>query len=118
LALCRALAVTGAAGRIGQLLHNGGYTTIFDAPRTGHLTIDWYLVPPGAHIAKAPTPTLVAAASVTRRHTGRAQARIKLTSKGRRILAGAKHLALTAKGSFTPTHAGTTSVIRAIDLNR
>ena len=90
----------------------------FSAPSAGHLVISWYLVPKGAHLAKAKKPVLVATASVTFHHAGKAKVKITLTAKGRRLLKGAKHLKLTAKGSFTPAGGSKTSTTRAINLKR
>lgn len=115
-ALVKTLAVSGKAAKIGQLLKSGGYVVSFSAPSAGHLVIGWYLVPKGAHLAKAKKPTLVATASVTFHHAGKAKVKISLTSKGRKLLKGPKHLRLTAKGSFTPAGGTPTSTTRSINI--
>jgi len=116
-ALAKALAVSGRAAKIAQLLKHGGCVVSFSAPSYGRLVISWYLVPKGAHLAKA-KKVLVATASVTFHHAGKAKVKITLTAKGRRLLKGAKHVKLTAKSSFTPAGGSKTSTTRAINLKR
>jgi hypothetical protein len=101
--LLRALQVTGKAGHIASLLKKG-YAVRFPAPVAGAVTISWYEVPKGAHLAKAkarPKPVLVA--------TGRASAAtlpstvtvtVKLTAQGKALLRHAKHVKLTGKATF------------------
>ena len=49
---------------------------------------------------------------------GRAKVKIALTRKGRKLLKRAQRIRLTAKGSFTPTGAPTTTKTTAITLKR
>ena len=117
-ALVKALAISGRAAKIAQLLKHGGYTVSFTALSAGHLVIGWYFVPKGAHLTKATKPTLVATAIVTVRRAGKTAVKIALTGKGRQLLKHSKRLKPTAKGSFTPPSAATTSTTKTITLTR
>jgi hypothetical protein len=117
-ALVKALAATGPAARLGQLLKHGGLVASINAPSAGRLLISWYLVPKGAHLTKAKQPTLVATVRAALKQAGKAKVKIALTRKGRKLLRSATRIKLTAKGSFTPTGASTTTTTRAITLKR
>jgi hypothetical protein len=81
------------------------------------LVIDWYHVPHRTQLATVRRSELVASAKVTFHKVGKAKVKIKLTAKGRRLLKrAAKHLRLTAKGSFTPVGEGTTTATKAITV--
>ncbi len=117
-ALVKALAAAGPAAKVGQLLKQGGLVASINAPSAGRLLIGWYLVPKGAHLTKAKQPTLVATGRAALKQAGKAKVKIALTRKGRKLLKPAKRIKLTAKGSFTPTGAATTTTTRAITLKR
>lgn len=94
----------GKLAKIPALLRNGLYSLSFNAPGPGKLTIAWYVVPRGAHIAKVkPKPVLVAIGKLTVSRAGKALIKIKLTAHGKKLLKHARSLKLTGKGSFTPT---------------
>jgi hypothetical protein len=102
--LLKALAPTGQGARIATLRKQGGYSFAFTALTAGRVKISWYFVPRGAHVAKAkPATVLVATGSASFAKAGTRTLKIKLTSKGKRLLKHAKHLKLTAKGTFVPT---------------
>ena len=117
-AVLKVLGPSGQGARIGQLLRHGSYSFWFTSPSPGRLVITWYLVPKGAHITKANTPVLVANLSVVLHKAGRANIKIVLTAKGRKLLKGVKHLKLTAKGTFTPTGQATTSTTKSFTVRR
>ena len=123
--LMHILGVSGKGGRIAQILKLDGYVVSVNSPSAGHLTIGWYFLPKGAHLASAkhgkkPTakPVLVASASVVFHKAGRAKVKITLTGKGRQMLRSASHLGLVAKGTFTPNGQSATSTTKAITLKR
>ena len=117
--LSKVLILHGKAAKIKALLKHGGYSVSISAPSAGRLVIKWYLVPKGAHIAKAKkTPVVVASVSFVFRTAGIAKIKIVLTGNGRRLLKRAGHLKLTAKGSFTPAGQQTTSASKTITLRR
>jgi len=117
-ALAKALAATGPAATLGRVLKRGGLAASINAPSAGQLLLSWYLVPKGAHLTKAEQPTLVATVRATLNQAGKAKVKIALTRKGRKVLKPAQRIKLTAKGSFTPTGASTTTTTKAITLKR
>jgi hypothetical protein len=117
-ALVKALAAAGPGAKLGQLLKRGGLVASINAPSAGQLLISWYLVPKGAHLTNAKQPMLVATGRAALKHAGKVKVKIALTRKGRKLLKPAMRIKLTAKGSFTPTGAATTTTTRAITLKR
>jgi hypothetical protein len=103
-AISRALAPSGAGAKIGALLAHGGLTQTFTAPEPGVLVIQWWLVPPGAHLAKRGkhAPVLVARGSAVFSSAATRKIKVSLTGAGRRLLASARQLKLTASVQFTP----------------
>jgi subtilase family serine protease len=102
--LAAQLAPSGKAARIGSLLRLDGFSFAFSALAAGSLVIDWYELPPGAKLAKSakPKPVLVASARVSFAAAGRRTVELVLTRAGRTLLARAKQIRLSAKGTFTP----------------
>jgi hypothetical protein len=100
--LAKHLTPKGRLAKIGAILKAGGYKLSFGAPEPGVVVIGWYLVPNGAHLAKA-QPVLVASGRATFGNAGTKTIKIKLTPSGKRLLREANRLKLTAKGTFTPT---------------
>ncbi len=114
-------AILGAHGKnasIKSLLKHGSYSVSFAAPSAGSLVISWYEVPKGAKLAKSKKPVLVASGHMTFQSAGRATVKIKLTGKGRALLKHSKRLKLTAKGSFTPSGAASTSATKSFSVKR
>lgn len=115
--LDKLLSPTGKNATIGALLKHGGYALSFDSLSAGQLTISWYLVPKGAHLARA-KPTLVARGHVSLAAPGGAKISIRLTVAGRALLKHAGQLKLTAKGSMAPVGRVTISVTRSFVVKR
>jgi hypothetical protein len=90
----------GKLAKIGAILRAGGYELSFQSLESGRVVIGWYLVPPGAHLAKA-APVLVASGKATFTSAGKKQIKIKLTTAGKNLLRHASQLKLTAKETFT-----------------
>jgi hypothetical protein len=111
------LAPTGKHAKIGAMLEHGGYTLSLSALSAGQLTISWYLVPKGAHLARA-KPTLLARGHVTLSRAGAAKVTIELTGKGRAVLKHAHQLKLTARGTMTAVGGSTVSATRSFVLKR
>jgi hypothetical protein len=82
------------------------------------VSIGWYFVPPGGHLARAAKPVLVAKGSARFATAGRRNVVIKLTRQGRRLLTGKRKLALQAKGRFTPRTGRTVTVVKRFTLKR
>ena len=108
--LLRVLAVHGKAGTIRGVLNHAGYSFSFAAPAPGHLVVAWYFAP------KHGRKILVSAVTLVFHASGKATVKVILTSKGRRLLSGARHIKLTAKGTFTPAGHGAISASRQITL--
>jgi alpha-tubulin suppressor-like RCC1 family protein len=97
------LGIKGSSARIASLRKHRAFTYGFTALTAGLLEIDWYYVPPGAHLARRATPVLLAAGRLRFAIAGTRKITLKLTSAGRRLLRKRKRIALTARGSFAPT---------------
>lgn len=95
--LASLLAPRGKNARIGALLKHRGYAVSFVSPIAGRLSIAWYLVPKGAHVAGA-KPVLAAGGKISTRASGASKLTVKLTAKGRSLLARGAQVKLTAKG--------------------
>jgi hypothetical protein len=108
--LRQVLAVHGKAGTIRGVLNHAGYSFSFVAPSAGRLVMAWYYAPKHGRKVLVSKVTLVYHAS------GKATAKILLTSQGRRLLSGARRVKLTATGTFTPAGHGGITMSRAITL--
>jgi DNA-binding beta-propeller fold protein YncE len=107
------LAPKGKAAKIAQLAGKKRYAYSFKALTAGMVTINWYVVPTGAHLAgKAkPKPVLFAGGHVAFTAAGTKTITIKLTGPGLAMLKHHHQLKLTAKGSFTrPSSAAITAL--------
>jgi hypothetical protein len=103
-ALLGALTPDGAAGRIANVRKHGRCVLSFDAPAAGRVAITWFLVPKGGYVShadKLPRPVAVASGGAVAAHAGKLSVAVKLNVKGRSLLAHARRLKLTAKGSFS-----------------
>ncbi len=103
----------GKGSKIGALLKGGGFAQVFRALEGGSITVQWFELPPGAHLAAAQTQrhkprksVLVASGHVTFANAGTAAVHLKPTATGRRLLEHARRLRLTADGVFTPDRDG------------
>jgi hypothetical protein len=95
--LAHLLAPSGRNAKIGALLKHGGFVYSFNALSAGQLSVSWYFLPKGAHLARA-KPVLAASGKVSSASAGAAKLTLKLTAKGRGLLVRATRLNLTAKG--------------------
>jgi hypothetical protein len=118
-ALRQALVLSRQAASIARLLRSA-LTVTFHALEPGTAEIDWYRVPPGAKLAKRAraAPILVASGRMKFTAAGTAALKIKLTAAGRRLIAHAKSLKLTAKATFTPRGQAPVSVVKTVTLRR
>ncbi len=111
---------SGKTATIANVLKSGVFSIAFTALEAGDAVIDWYEVPPGAHLAKKtkPKPVLVASGQRSFPAAGKATIKVRLTAAGKRLLEHAKRLELTAKGTFTPTGKTPVSATKAFVLKR
>jgi hypothetical protein len=93
----------GPAASLRSLLKHGGLTVPFKMPEAGTVSVNWYLPPRGAKLARRAKPVLVASGKLTLAAGSTGQLRIKLTAVGKRQLQHAKRVKLTARAAFTPS---------------
>lgn len=106
--------------KIGALLKRGGLTLAFSSSESGTLAIQWWQLPPGAHLAKTGRPkrVLVAQGGAVFSGADVGKVKISLTREGRRLLVHATNLKLTIRVQFTPTAHPTISATAALTLRR
>ena len=96
------LGIKGRHLRIASLRRRRRYSYAFTALTAGTLSIAWYYAPPGARRTRA-APVLFAAGRTAFRTAGTKTIALRLTGRGRRALRRHRRIALTARGSFTPS---------------
>jgi Carboxypeptidase regulatory-like domain len=111
------LSPRGKNAKIGALLKHRGYAISFVSLIAGRLSIAWYLVPKGAHVAAA-KPVLAAVGKISTPASGASKLTVKLTAKGRSLLALGKPLKLTAKGVLAASGRPSLIVTRPFTLKR
>ncbi|HTZ86185.1 MAG TPA: carboxypeptidase-like regulatory domain-containing protein [Solirubrobacteraceae bacterium] len=119
--LTKLLVPGGTSAKLTTLGAHGSYTATFSSLAAGRISIAWYFVPKGAHVAKSkpkPKPVLVAAGKLTTKEGGTAKLTIKLTSAGHALVAKHKPLKLTAQGAFAPKGRATLNATRSFTLKR
>ena len=113
------LAPKGANAKIGSLLKRKGYSGKFKALRTGVAAIDWYFLPKGARLTGTKIkPVLIAKGTRTFKAVGTLSISVKLTAKGAVALKRARHLKITARGTFKPSGASAISATKTVTLVR
>lgn len=119
-AISGALTENGKPTPIGVLLKHGGVTLSFSSSEPGTLIIQWWQLPPGAHLSKAGRlkPVLVAQGRAAFSAAGVGNVKVRLTRAGRRLLARAAKLKLTTQVRFTPAAAPAISATRTQVLKR
>lgn len=117
--LARQLMPSGRTATIAALRERRRLTVAFKALEPGTAAIDWYQVAPGARLASnaKPGPLLVGAGRLTFSAAGTGSIRIVLTPAGRRLMARATALSLTARGRFTPKGCEPVTVTRRFPSN-
>jgi hypothetical protein len=113
--LASLLAPRGKSAKIGALLKHRGYAVSFVSLTAGRLSIAWYLVPKDAHLSAA-KPVLAAVGKIGVPASGASKLTVKLSAKGRSLLAPGKPLKLTAKGVLAPSGRPSLSATRAFTL--
>jgi hypothetical protein len=113
-------ALTAKAPKLGALLKHGGFTLAFSSSEPGTLVIQWWQVPPGAHLAKKgrAKPVLVAQGEARFAGPGVGKVKVGLTRAGRRLLAHTSRLKLTNQARFTPTGQPAISAKGVLTLQR
>lgn len=114
-AIAGAAVPSGKLAKITVLLAHNGYAATFTAPAAGSLSIGWYQVPSGAHLA-ARKPVLVASGTAKFPVPGTRRLTIKLTAAGRSLLKRSGRLKLVAQAIFAPTGGPRSSATRGFTL--
>lgn len=114
------LAPKGKAAKIAALASKKRYAYPFNALVAGTVTINWYVVPAGAHLAgkTKPKPVLFASGHVAFTAPGTRTITINLTGPGRAMLKRRHQLKLTAKGSFTRPGSAAITALKTFTLKR
>ena len=97
--LGKQLGMKGRVAHIASLRKRRRYSYAFTALTAGTLSIDWYYLPPGAHLASA-APVLVAGGRQVFQSAGTKLITVKLTKRGRGLLRRRRSIRLTAAGRF------------------
>lgn len=110
---------SGKAAKIAAVLKVGGYLLAFHAPTAGTAVVSWFQVPRGAKVDKRRVAAvLLATGHLAFSAAGTRSMRLKLTPAGKRLLARARRVRLTAKGTFTATGQAPITVTRDFVLTR
>ena len=115
------LAPGGKDAAINTVLKTGGAVLSLTALEPGAVTIDWYEVPAGAHLSSQSghaKPLLVASGSESFATAGTYSVNVRLTRAGRRLLAHAKVVSLTARCVFSPGSGSGVEAQRRFKLKR
>ncbi len=115
--LASLLAPRGKSAKIGALLKHRGYAVSFVSLTAGRLSIAWYLVPKGARVSGA-KPVLAAVGKISTPASGASKLTVRLTAKGRSLLAPGKPLKLTAKGVLAASGRPSLVATRSFTLKR
>lgn len=98
---------SGKDATIPVILKHGGYAMAFKALEAGSLSVQWFVMAHGAHLAKSRSNRAVLVASGRVRLSGAGRSStvlLKLTPLGKRLLRHAKRLKIEAKERFVPPH--------------
>jgi hypothetical protein len=110
---------SGKASKIRALLKHGGLSLPVQGLGAGTLTVQWFVVPPGAKLAKRAKakPLLVAAGKLTLAPAGAGTLKLHLTAAGRRLLGRARRLKVIARGAFVASSGTSVSATKALLLS-
>jgi alpha-tubulin suppressor-like RCC1 family protein len=114
------LGVGGKLAKFAALKKHKSYSYSFKALSAGVLVVNWYYLPPGAHLSKKhkAKPVLFASGRLSFSAPATKKLTIKLTGKGLKLLRHRKSIKLAARGSFTPPHQTPIVAVKSIKLKR
>jgi hypothetical protein len=113
-----ALTPRGRGASITALLRSGVFALRLKVPVAGRAVIGWYYPPLGAKAARKSARVLVAWGARTFSAAGSGDVKIRLTGPGRRLLAAAGRIRLTATCVFTPAGAARVRTSATFELRR
>jgi DNA-binding beta-propeller fold protein YncE len=116
------LAPSGKNAKLSKVKKSKGYAQSFKALVAGSLQLDWFYLPPGAHVSGAgkhkpkPKPVLFASGQTVFPSAVTKTVSIKLTAKALKLLKHSGTIKLTVKGTFTPKGATAVSATKTFQL--
>jgi|GEM_PF-4222282 len=116
------LTPSGKAAKLASVKKNKGYSFAFKSLTAGAVTIGWYFLPPGGHVARKgkstpkPKPVLFATGQASFTAAATKAITIKLTGKALALLKHKSSLKLTAKGSIKQPGAAAITAIKTFTL--
>lgn len=110
----------GKTAKVAAVRRKRNYRYSFNALTAGALVINWYFLPPGAHVSskgkQKPKPVLFASGHATFGVSGSKPITIALSAKGLRMLKHRAGIALSAKGTFTVPGSTPVVAVKAFKL--
>jgi DNA-binding beta-propeller fold protein YncE len=116
------LAPSGKSAKLSKVKKSKGYALSFKALVAGSLQLNWFFLPPGAHVSATgrhkpkPKPVLFASGQAVFPSAVAKTVSIKLTTKALKLLGHRSTIKLTAKGTFTPKGGTAVSATKAFQL--
>src|ERR1700760_1262729 len=116
------LVPNGKNAKLSKVKKSKGYAQSFKALVAGSLQLNWFFLPPGAHVSGAgkhkpkPKPVLFASGQAVFPSAVAKTVSIKLTTKALKLLGHRGTIKLTAKGTFTPKGATAVSATKTFQL--
>jgi DNA-binding beta-propeller fold protein YncE len=116
------LAPSGKNAELSKVKKRKGYAQSFKALVAGSLQLNWFFLPPGAHVSSAgkhkpkPKPVLFASGQAVFPSAVAKTVSIKLTTNALRLLKHSGTIKLTAKGTFTPKGGTAVSATKTFQL--
>ena len=109
----------GRTAKVATVRRKKVYRYAFKALTGGTLVINWYFLPPGAHVAGKgkPKPVLFATGHTSFPASGTKTITVMLSANGLKMLRHRNSIALTAKGTFSPPGAKPVVAVKAFKLN-
>jgi DNA-binding beta-propeller fold protein YncE len=116
------LAPSGKSAKLSKVKKSKGYAQSFKALVAGSLQLNWFFLPPGAHVSGAgkhkpkAKPVLFASGQTVFPSAVAKTVSIKLTAKALKLLEHSGTIKLTARGTFTPKGGTAVSATKAFQL--
>ena len=117
------LVPSGKNAKLSKIKKKKGYGQSFKALVPGSLQLNWFFLPPGAHVSAAgkrrskPKPVLFASGQTVFPSAATRAVTIKLTAKALKLLGHRSRIKLTVRGTFTPKGGSAVSATKAFQLS-
>ena len=110
----------GSTAKVATVRRKKAYRYAFKALTGGTLVINWYFLPPGAHVSRSgkrkPKPVLFATGHTSFPASGTKTITVTLSANGVKMLKHRSTIALSAKGTFSPPGAKPIVAVKAFKL--